>query len=73
MGSGTLDNPFKIYGIDSTDLAAPCNPYPLLKVELPGGQNLSIYSDLDTDVGVMRKNAINPSTLLDVGCKQLPQ
>ena len=60
MGSGTLDNPFKIYGIDSTDLAVPCDPYALLKVELPGGQKLRIYSDLDADVGT-RRNKRNKS------------
>jgi hypothetical protein len=54
MKSGTLDNPFKIYGIDSTDLAAQCNSYPLFTVEVPGGKKVRVYSDLDADVGQRR-------------------
>jgi hypothetical protein len=60
MKSGKLDNPFKIYGVDSTDLAAQCNSYPLATVKLPNGKKVRIYSELEADCG-KRRNKRNKS------------
>ena len=54
MKSGKLDNPFKIYGVDSTDLAAQCNSHPLATIKLPNGKKVRIYSELEADCGKRR-------------------
>jgi len=52
--SGRLDRKCVIWGADSSELPAPCNPYPLATIEV-AGQKVRIYSDLDADCGVRRK------------------
>jgi len=41
------------YGVDSTELAAKVNPYPLAKLQV-GDKKVRIYSDLDVDCGSRR-------------------
>jgi hypothetical protein len=41
------------YGVDSTELAAKVNPYPLAKLKI-GDKKVRIYSDLDVDCGSRR-------------------
>lgn len=53
--SGKIAHPFRICGIDSTDLAAITCPRPLAKVRLPNGKNVRIYAELDADCGKRRK------------------
>jgi len=54
MMSGKLGGPFQILGVDSTELAAITNPYPLAMVTLPNGQKVRIYSEVDADCGKRR-------------------
>ena len=53
--SGMISHPFRICGIDSTDLAAITCPRPLATVTLPKGKKVRIYAELDTDCGKRRK------------------
>lgn len=43
-----------LYGVDSTELAAPISPYPLAKIQV-GKQTVRIYSDWQADCGTRRK------------------
>jgi hypothetical protein len=43
-----------LFGVDSTELAAPISPYPLAKIEV-GKQTVRIYSDWQADCGTRRK------------------
>jgi hypothetical protein len=52
--SGRIAHPFQLCGVDSSDLAACCNPYPLAKVKI-GDKTVRIYSELDVDCGKRRK------------------
>jgi hypothetical protein len=52
--SGKIAHPFELCGVDSSDLAANCRPYPLAKVKV-GDKTVRIYSELDVDCGKRRK------------------
>ena len=52
--SGKIAHPFQLCGIDSSELAACCHPYPLAKVKV-GKKTVRIYSELDVDCGKRRK------------------
>ena len=52
--NGKISHPFQIFGVDSSDLAACCRPYPVAKVKI-GKKTVRIYSDLDADCGKRRK------------------
>ena len=54
MKSGRLDSRNVAYGVDSTELAALCNPFPIATVEV-FGKKVRIYSDLDADCGKRRR------------------
>lgn len=43
-----------LFGVDSTELAAPISPYPLAKIQV-GKQTVRIYSDWQADCGTRRK------------------
>lgn len=51
---GRISHPFQLCGVDSTDLAVVCRPYPVAKVKI-GKKNVRIYSELDADCGKRRK------------------
>ncbi len=53
--SKAFDHSFRLAGIDSTDLAAFCNPRPLATIEMPDGKKVRIYNELDADCGKRRK------------------
>jgi hypothetical protein len=53
-GSGKIPRPFQLCGVDSTDVAVVCRPYPVAKVKV-GGKTVRIYSELDADCGKRRK------------------
>jgi len=53
--SKAFDHSYRIAGIDSTDLAALCNPRPLATIILPNGKKVRIYNELDADCGKRRK------------------
>ncbi len=42
------------YAMDSTEIAAKTNPYPLFKIKI-GGKAVRVYQDIDADVGVRRQ------------------
>ena len=52
--NGKISHPFQICGVDSSDLAACCRPYPVAMVKI-GKKTVRIYSDLDADCGKKRK------------------
>lgn len=52
--SGKMDNQAVVHGVDSTELAAICNPRPLAVLNI-GKKKVRIYSDLDADCGKRRK------------------
>jgi hypothetical protein len=52
--SGLVSHPFQVCGVDSTEVAALINSYPLATVEV-NGRNVNIYSDLDAECGKRRK------------------
>jgi len=52
--SGKIPHPFELGGVDSTDLAVICRPYPVAKVKI-GKKTVRIYSELDADCGKRRK------------------
>lgn len=54
LKSGRLGTGSVVFGVDSTELAAICNPAPLATVEVCG-KKVRIYSDLDADCGKRRK------------------
>jgi len=54
LKSGRFDRDSVVYGVDSTELSALCNPAPLATIEV-GGKKVRIYSDLDADCGTRRK------------------
>lgn len=49
-----IPNPFKLCGVDSTDIAVPCCPVPLAKITI-GNKKVRIYSELSADCGKRRK------------------
>jgi hypothetical protein len=49
-----LPHPFKICGVDSTDLASSCCPVPLATLDV-GQKKVRIYTELDADCGKRRK------------------
>ncbi len=51
--SGRLDRKCVLWGADSTELPAPCDPHPLATIKVKG-QKVRIYTDLDADCGVRR-------------------
>lgn len=53
--SGRISHPFRICGIDSTDLAAITCPRPLVTVKLANGKRVRIYAELDADCGKRRR------------------
>lgn len=44
-----------VFALDSTDVATRINPCPLAKVEMPDGDFIRFYGDLDADCGSRRK------------------
>jgi hypothetical protein len=52
--SGRVTHPFRICGVDSTDVAVVSCPRPLAKVEV-NGKSVRIYAELDADCGKRRK------------------
>lgn len=52
--SGKLGSNASVYGIDSSELPAICNPAPLATIKL-GDKKVRIYTDLDADCGKRRK------------------
>jgi len=52
--SGKIPHPFQLCGVDSSDLAVVCRPYPIAKVKI-GKKTVRIYSELDADCGKRRK------------------
>lgn len=50
-----FDHSFRLAGLDSTELAAFCNPHPLATITLPNGKKVRIYNELDADCGKRRK------------------
>jgi len=52
--SGKIAHPFQLCGVDSSDLAVVCRPYPVAKVTI-GKKTVRIYSELDADCGKRRK------------------
>jgi hypothetical protein len=54
MKSGRIDGQSVVFGVDSTELAAPCSPAPLASIEV-AGKKVRIYSDLDADCGKRRR------------------
>ena len=52
--NGRIDHPFQICGVDSSDLAVVCRPYPVAKIKI-GEKTVRIYSELDADCGKRRK------------------
>lgn len=55
INSGKISHPFRICGVDSTELAAVCSPRPLATVTLPNKKKVRIYAELDADCGKRRK------------------
>jgi len=55
VNSGKISHPFRVCGIDSTELAAVCSPRPLATVTLPNNKKVRIYAELDADCGKRRK------------------
>jgi len=53
--NGKISHPFRICGIDSTDLAAVTCPRPLATLTLPNRKKVRIYAELDADCGKRRK------------------
>jgi len=53
--SGKVTHPFKICGMDSTEVPVISCPKPLATVELKNGKKIRIYSELDADCGKRRK------------------
>jgi hypothetical protein len=53
--SGKISHPFRICGIDSTEIAAVTCTRPLATVTLPKGKKVRIYAELDADCGKRRK------------------
>ncbi len=49
-----IPHPFHLCGVDSTDIAVPCDPVPLAKITI-GNKTVRIYSELDADCGKRRK------------------
>jgi len=47
-------SPSTFYAMDSTELAAKTSPYPLFKMKL-GDKWISVYQDIDADVGTRRQ------------------
>jgi len=54
LKSGRIDRGAVLHGIDSTELPAVCNPYPLATLKV-GRKKVRIYGDLDADCGKRRK------------------
>jgi hypothetical protein len=52
--NGNIEYPFKICGVDSTDIASISNSAPLATIEV-GKKKVKIYSELDADCGKRRK------------------
>ena len=55
IDSGKISHPFRVCGVDSTELAAVCSPRPLSTVTLGKGKKVRIYAELDADCGKRRK------------------
>ncbi len=53
LRQGPLKDRFMLYGVDSTELAAICDPRPLVSVRIRG-KNVRIYGQLDADCGKRR-------------------
>lgn len=53
--SGKVTHPFRVCGIDSTEVPVISCPRPLAKVKLKNGKTVRIYPELDTDCGKRRK------------------
>jgi hypothetical protein len=54
LKSGKLGNHAGVYGIDSSELPAICNPAPLATIKI-GDKKVRIYADLDADCGKRRR------------------
>ena len=52
--SGRIGSKFPVHALDSSELAAICNPVPLATIDIKG-KKVRIYSDLDADCGKRRK------------------
>jgi hypothetical protein len=54
LKSGKLGSSAGVYGIDSSELPAICNPVPFATIKI-GDKKVRIYTDLDADCGKRRK------------------
>ncbi len=52
--SGRMDSRWIVWGADSSELPAICNPVPLATLDI-SGKSVRIYADLDADCGMRRK------------------
>lgn len=53
--SGKVTHPFRVCGVDSTEVPVISCPRPLATVKLDNGKTVRIYSELDADCGKRRK------------------
>lgn len=52
--SGLVKHPFKVCGVDSSEIAAVIKPFSIADITV-NGRKIKIYSDLDADCGMRRK------------------
>ncbi len=52
--NGKIGHPFQVCGVDSSELAVACRPYPVAKLKI-GQKMVRIYAELDADCGKRRK------------------